>query len=42
MFINISKWTVKKYQELEKFVRGVEKEFSCQNIKIDTHVENVD
>ena len=42
MFTNISKWMEKKYQELGKFVQGVEKEYLCQNIKIDTLVENVD
>ena len=29
-------------QEVEKIVPDAEKEFSCLNIKIETHVENVD
>ena len=42
MFTNTSKLMARKFQELERFVQDVEKEFSCQSIKIDIHVENVD
>lgn len=42
MFTNISKWMEIKLQELKKYVQDVVKEYTCQSIKIDTHVENVD
>jgi hypothetical protein len=31
-----------KATRIKKFVQDVEKVYSCQNIKIETHVENVD
>jgi len=33
---------VTKQLELKKIVQDVEKEYTCQSIKIETHVENVD
>jgi len=42
MFTNISKLKEINYQEVEKIVPDVEKEFSCLNIKTETPVESVD
>ena len=41
-FTNISKLMETKQLKLKKIVQDVEKEYTCQNIKIETHVENVD
>ena len=42
MFTNISKLRETNYQEVEKIVLDVEKEFSCPSIKTETHAESVD
>ena len=41
-FMDISKLMGTKQLELKKIVQDVVKAYSCQNTKIETHVENAD